>query len=139
MKKLIAAVTTAGLLIVGTAGVAQAAETPGEKTPAQAAPGRRHPVLAGLKIAATTIGIEPKALGAAIKDGKSVADVARSNNVEPQAVVDAIVAATNTKVDEAVAAGKLDAERAATIKSKVTERVTKLVNATPGDRKVPTS
>ncbi len=134
MKKLIAAVTTAGLLIVGTAGVAAAADSPTTKAPAGAAQGhpalRRHRVKAALKLAATTIGIEPKALAQELKDGKSVADVAKSHNVDPQKVIDAIVAAANKKVDEAVSAGKIDADTAATIKERLPDRVAKLVNGT---------
>jgi uncharacterized protein (DUF433 family) len=135
MKKLIAAVTTAGLLIVGTAGVAGAADsTPTTKAPASAsAPAHRGALgkgrlVAAVKIAATTIGVEPKELGQEIKAGKSVADVAKSHNVDPQKVIDAIDAAADKKVDEAVTAGKIDAARAATIKAKVPTRVTKLVN-----------
>jgi hypothetical protein len=139
LKKLIAAATTAGLLVVGTAGVAGAADsTSTTKAPAaQSAPakGQGHRgvlgkgrLVAAVKIAATTIGIEPKALGQEIKGGKSVADVAKSHNVDPQKVIDAIDSAAVKKVDEAVTAGKIDATRAATIKTKIPDRVTKLVN-----------
>jgi uncharacterized protein (DUF433 family) len=136
MKKLIAAITTAGLLVVGTAGAAAAADSPTTKAPATEAPARRHPALrahrvkAALKIAATTIGIEPKALAQEIKDGKSVADVAKAHNVDPQKVIDAIDAAANKKIDDAVTAGKLDADKAATLKSKLPDRIAKLVNGT---------
>ena len=136
MKKLIAAVTTAGLLVVGTAGVAAAADSPTTKAPTTEAPARRHPALrahrvkAALKIAATTIGIEPQALAQEIKDGKSVADVAKAHNVDPQKVIDAIDAAANKQIDDAVTAGKLDADKAATLKSKLPDRITKLVNGT---------
>ncbi len=129
MKKLIAAVTTAGLLIVGTAGVATAADSPSTKAPSEQSSARRGHRLAAIgKVAATTIGIDVKDLRDAVKGGKTVAEVAQSHGVEPQAVVDAIVAAINTRVDEAVAADKIDADRAATIKTKAPERVTKLVN-----------
>jgi uncharacterized protein (DUF433 family) len=134
MKKLIAAVTTAGLLIVGTAGVASAADsTTTTKAPAATSGKARRALgkgrlVAAVKIAATTIGVEPKALGQEIKAGTSVADVAKSHNVDPQKVIDAIDAAADKKVDEAVTAGKIDATRAATIKEKVPTRVAKLVN-----------
>jgi transposase-like protein len=132
MKKLIAAVTTAGLLIVGTAGVASAADTPSAPAPATApahAMLGKGRLVAAVKIAASTIGIEPKALGQEIKDGKSVADVARSHGVNPQKVIDAIDTAADKKVDEALTAGKIDSTRAATIKDALPARVTKLVNA----------
>lgn len=91
---------------------------------------RRHVRRAALGVAAKAIGVEPQALVASLRDGKSVADVARANNVEPQVVIDAVVAAGTKKVDEAVANGKLDETRAATIKERLPDRVTKLVNAT---------
>ena len=137
MKKLIAAVTTAGLLVVGTAGAAAAADSPTTKAPATEAPARRHPALrahrvkAALKIAATTIGIEPKALAQEIKDGKSVADVAKAHNVDPQKVIDALDAAAAKQIDDAVSSGKLQADRAAKLKDRLDQRIETLVNDTP--------
>ena len=65
MKKLIAVVTTAGLVIVGTAGMAQAAETPsaGRERPAL---GHGRRLVAAGRVAAGVIGIEPKALAEAV-------------------------------------------------------------------------
>ena len=60
MKKLIAAVTTAGLLVVGTAGIAAAADSPEGPAPAGVAHRRARVALAGIKVAATTIGVAPK-------------------------------------------------------------------------------
>ena len=127
MKKLIAAVTTAGLLIVGTAGVAQAANSPKPEKSARPAL-RKARIEAVAKVAASTIGIEPKALAEAVRGGQSVAEVARSHNVEPQAVVDAIVAAADKKIDSLVDSGKITADRAATMKDRLPDRVTKFVN-----------
>jgi ribosomal protein S20 len=95
---------------------------------------RRHARQAAAVVAAKTIGIAPAALRDAVKGGKSVADVARSHHVDPQVVIDAVVSAMKTKVDEGVAAGKIKADRAATIKARLSERITKLVNATPRQR-----
>lgn len=130
MKKLIAAVTTAGLLIVGTAGIAQAADSPSTKTPSTNAEGGPAHKRRGeaLKVAADTIGITPQALLDAVKGGQTVAQVAQSHSVEPQKVVDAVVTAANTKIDAAVSAGKIDATRAAKLKDRLPDRVTKLVN-----------
>ena len=100
---------------------------------------RRHARRGGAVIAAKTIGIEPKALAEAVRGGQSIADVATSHDVDPQAVIDAVVAAANKKIDAAVAAGKLDAERAAKAKERTVERVTKLVNATPRERQAASS
>ncbi len=91
---------------------------------------RRHARRGALVVAARTIDVKPKELVSALRDGQSVADVARTKNVDPQAVIHAIVTAGDKKVDEAVTNGKIDASRAATIKERLTDRVTKLVNAT---------
>jgi transposase-like protein len=95
---------------------------------------RRHARRAELKVAADTIGVSAKDLLAAVKGGSSIAAVAQQHGVEPQAVVDAVVNAANTKLDEAVANGRLDADRAAKIKDRLPERVTNAVNRTPKDR-----
>jgi hypothetical protein len=95
---------------------------------------RRHARRAGFRIAAETIGLSAKDLLAAVKGGSSIAAVAQQHQVEPEAVVDAVVGAASTKLDAAVANGKLDAERAAKIKARLAERVTNAVNRTPKDR-----
>jgi uncharacterized protein (DUF433 family) len=126
MKKLIAAATVSGLLVTGGAGVAHAAD--GSAPPARTAEGPRHRVGAALGVAAEAIGIERAALVAALRDGKSVADVATAHDVEPQAVVDALVAAGNQRIDTAVTNGRIDADRAATIKERLPRRAERLVN-----------
>jgi ribosomal protein S20 len=128
MKKIIAVVATAGLLVAGTAGLASAADSPDALAQDRVA-GKGRRIAGALKVAATAIGVEPQALRAAVRDGDSVADVAESHAVAPQAVVDAIVAAANTKIDEAVAAGRIDAERAAAAKARLPERISKLVES----------
>jgi transposase-like protein len=95
---------------------------------------RRHARRAGFRIAAETIGVSAKDLATAVKGGTSIAAVAQQHQVEPQAVVDAVVNAAGKKLDEAVTKGKLDAERAAKIKDRLTERVANAVNRTPKDR-----
>jgi ribosomal protein S20 len=133
MKKFLVALTTAGLLVAGGAGVASAAGSgsgSGSTTPAH------HPALehklAGqaLKIAADKIGVSTADLKAALKSGKSVADVARSKNVDPADVVAALVQAAKTKIDKAVTNGKLSADKAAKLKANLADRATKLVNNT---------
>lgn len=91
--------------------------------------GRRlHRIHAGLDVAAATIGITEAELVEDLRGGQTVAEVAEANEVDPQDVIDALVAAINARVDEAVAQGELDAERAAEIKVKAVERVTDFVN-----------
>jgi len=89
--------------------------------------GRGH-VLAGLDIAAETIGIERSVLVDALRDGQSIADVATANGTDPQAVIDAMVAAHQAKLDELVADGSMTAEEAAERSAGAVERITALVN-----------
>jgi hypothetical protein len=134
MKKLIAAMATAGLLVAGTAGIAEAAATTDTKAPVERADrtARRHGVL---KVAAQAIGIERKALVTALRDGQSLAEVAEANDVEPEVVVDAIVKARNKRIDAALDAGRITEDRAATMRSRAPERVTKLVNGEHNGRR----
>ena len=97
--------------------------------------GRRGPIrraIANLgEIAAATIGITTDQLRDELKDQGTIAAVATAHGVQPQAVIDAIVADATAKIDAKVAGGELTAERAAEIKANLPERVTRLVNETP--------
>jgi uncharacterized protein (DUF433 family) len=84
-----------------------------------------------LVTAAKAINIAPKDLLAELRKGQSIADVAAAHNVPEQTVIDAIVDAATKKIDDAVAAGKLDATRAADFKAKLPDRVKQLVERTP--------
>jgi hypothetical protein len=82
----------------------------------------------GLDAAAEVIGIEPSVLVAALRDGQSIADVATANGVTPQAVIDALVAAHQARLDEKVADGSITADEAATRAANAVERITAMVN-----------
>src|SRR4051812_7792396 len=128
MKKLIAAVTTAGLLVTGTASVASAADG-GSGAPAKTEQGGPRHRRAGaiVAVAATAIGIDRAELVKGVRDGKSVADIAEDHGVEAKTVEDALVAAGSKRIDTAVSNGRIDADRAATIKEKLPQRAEKLV------------
>ena len=110
---------------------------PENKQPAMGPLGRRGRggpavrILNGMvDVAAHTIGVQPSDLTSALKDGKSVADVAKEHNVDPQTVVQAIVDAGNTKVDAAVNSGKLTSTQGDKVKSRLSDAATKFVNHT---------
>jgi hypothetical protein len=65
-------------------------------------PGLRHPRLEVLKVAADTLGMKPADLLQELKDGKSIADVAKEKGVDEQKVVDAIVADGTAKLQEEI-------------------------------------
>ena len=83
---------------------------------------------ASLDVAAATIGITEAELVSALREGQSVAEVAEANGVSAQTVIDALVSEINTRVDEALAAGTLDEERATEIKANAVEKATSWVN-----------
>lgn len=143
MRKFLA--TTAAGLALATGSVAMATLTPigsafaqdgtTQTAPAEGqAQGGRHGQLrpriikAAIKSAAEAIGIPAQDLATALKSGQSVADVARAHNVDPQVVVDKLVADATARIDQAVANGKLDQARADQIKAQLHGRVTSLVN-----------
>jgi polyhydroxyalkanoate synthesis regulator phasin len=91
-----------------------------------------HEILeAGLETAAEAIGVDVDELREALADGSSIADVAEEHGVEPSAVVDAIVAAGNERIDQAVADGDLTEEQAAALRDRLAEGAERFVNATP--------
>ena len=81
-----------------------------------------------LETAATTIGISEQELRAALVEGQTLAEVATANGVEPQAVIDALVAEATTRLDEAVADGDLEQADADERLAELTERITTAVN-----------
>jgi hypothetical protein len=96
---------------------------------------RRHFRRAAIGVAASTIGIDRRKLREARRDGQSIADVARAHEVDPQTVIDAISNATVKRIDAAVDAGRIDADRAATVKERLADRITRLVDATRAARR----
>ena len=134
MKKLIASAT----IVASTLGVGAAtAFAAGTDTPAATSQGdgqgqgRRHGLLrSALRVAADTIGVSPAELKQAVQGGQTVAQVAEAKGVAAQQVIDAVVQAATTKIDEAVAAGTIDAQRAETLKAKLPDAATRLVNET---------
>ncbi len=74
------------------------------------------------------LGISADELQAAREAGQSVADIAAAQGVELQSVIDALVSDAQARIDVKVAAGDIDAERAAEISDSLVERVTARVN-----------
>jgi len=89
---------------------------------------RRGVAKAAIKNAATTIGVTPQELVTAIRNGQSIADVARDHGVDPQTVIDNLITEATARIDQAVLDGKIPAEKAEELKHKLTGRVTSLVN-----------
>ena len=93
------------------------------------AAGPRLRVLEGMvNVAAGKIGVTPEELKTAIQGGQSAAQVATAHGVAPADVEQAIVDAGNTKIDEAVTAGKLTDQQATFLKARLPELANTFVN-----------
>lgn len=90
--------------------------------------GPRHHPGPHLEIAAETIGVEPEELAEALRSGRSMAEVAEANGVDPQVVVDALVADAEEHLARAVENGRLDEDEVAEKLDEITERITDAVN-----------
>lgn len=91
---------------------------------------RRQLRRAGVAISARTIGVTPQALVTELRSGKSIADVAGQHGVSAQTVVNALVSAADSKINQAVADHKLSSTAATTIKAALPGRLTKAVDHT---------
>ena len=83
-----------------------------------------------MDISATTIGVTPQVLVADLKAGNSIAGVATQHGVNPQTVINALVTAADSKVNQAVTAGHLSSTQAKVIEAKVPAYVTTAVDRT---------
>ncbi len=72
-----------------------------------------------IETAADKLGMTPKELLSELRDGKSLADVAKAKNVSVDDLKAAILAAVNAQIDQAVKDGKLTQAQADQAKSKV--------------------
>lgn len=109
-------------MVLGVPGLSGAAES-GAVTVAHA--GRGH---VALGVAADTIGISEDDLRTALREDQTIAEVAEANGVDPQTVIDALVADATTRIDERVAAGDITEERATELEDGLADRMTALVN-----------
>ena len=81
-----------------------------------------------LTIMAETIGVDEEALWETLDSGKTVAEIAQENNVDPQTVIDALVAAETAWIDELVADGEISEEEAAEWRTETAEYAAEFVN-----------
>ena len=135
--KTLAVVTAAGALTVGGATAAMAADSAGSTGSTATAtqrlrdyPGVRQALRTAFGAAADTLGTTAKDLRAQLVQGhQSLATVAGD---QYDAVASAIVASLSASIDQAVANGHFPADRADQAKSKLPERVERLMNRVPG-------
>ena len=84
---------------------------------------------------AGVLGITADELKAGFEDGKTLADQAEENDVERADLVAALTELAEARVDEALAEGKIDDEKAAEIRDNLAEKIEEKVDRTPGEGK----
>lgn len=82
---------------------------------------------------AELVGVEADALKEALKSGRSLADVAVENGVDPQVLIDAVAESIEDKADEMLEEGRIDAEKAAEMRAGAESTAAKIVNRTLPD------
>lgn len=82
--------------------------------------------------AAKKLGVSTDSLRSALQSGKSIADIAKEKKIAPSAVVDAIVAAIKSNLDQAVKDGKVTRAQADQHLAEIRSRITALVNGQGG-------
>jgi hypothetical protein len=83
---------------------------------------------ADLDAAAKVLGVTADELRTDLDNGQSLAQIAQAKGVDPQAVIDALVAEVKGQLDSRVASGDLTQAQADQRLSDVTDRITKFVN-----------
>ena len=153
-KKIVAALFTGSLLAggaIGSAllggGVATAQSSSSDSTSSSIAPAPPDGVPHGpggpgrhggphdridLSVAAGAIGVPEADLQTALQSGQSLADVATANSVDPQKVIDALVADAQTKLAARVASGEITQAQADAISANLVDHITNIVNHTGG-------
>jgi hypothetical protein len=115
----------AGLVTDGTLTQAQADKV--AATLADKLPGRDGGGMRNLDTAATVLGLSVQDLRTSLEGGKSLADVAAEKNVDKQRLIDELVQAAQTNLDEQVKAGRLTQAQADERKANLSARITALV------------
>jgi len=92
--------------------------------------GPRHhgPGPHGSGVIAEILGLDGSEIREALRAGQSLADLAAEQGVSTDALVDALVEAAEERVDAALAAGRIDDQKAAEILASAEERAEAVVN-----------
>ncbi|MCB0965744.1 MAG: hypothetical protein KDB37_02815 [Ilumatobacter sp.] len=87
-----------------------------------------HPFLEGIDTAVEVLGIDAETLRDELQAGNSLADIAEAQGVDPQTLIDALVAEAEAMLDQAVADGRIDADVAEDRADDIVDRITDRVN-----------
>jgi hypothetical protein len=87
--------------------------------------------------AATALGITPEQLRTELQAGKSLAQIAQEKGVSRDDLKAKLLEAHKTRVDAAVAAGRMTAEQGQEALARATANIDRMIDATPGQRRGP--
>jgi hypothetical protein len=90
--------------------------------------GGRGFIGAGLDAVASALNISEEELKTELRDGKTIKEIAEAHNVDVNTVIDKLVDAANTKLDDAVKNNRLTQEQADKIKGELKTHITEFVN-----------
>jgi hypothetical protein len=135
-KKLVAGAALAGTLVVGTAGVAFAADSPGSGSGAAQAQGhaglRREARRGAAAIVREATNTQPGELRDYLEGGGTVAGFITEHGASVDDVSNSLVSAATEKINAAVASGKISQEKADKVEAKLPDLVSRLMNRTWG-------
>lgn len=129
MKKLLAPIAGAGLFLVVAAGAVSAASP----APAASSAPTQAPVVAPAATSGTIaaiLGLTDAEVMALRQSGLSLAQIAARQNVNPQKLIDALVAQWSVRIDARLAVGAITADQAKTLKANLVVQATAMVNQT---------
>ena len=129
MKKLAIPIAGAGLVLLLAAGVVAAA-SPAPTAPATTAPAATPATANAAGSIAAILGLTDAEVMELRHQGLSLAQIADRQNVDPQRLVDFLVAQWSARVDARLAAGAITADQAKTLKANLAAQANAMVNQT---------
>jgi len=133
-KQLVSAVVGSAVLGLGALTVGSIVpvgafqDPPAEERSEDGCRPRRRLLAAAFETSAGVIGVEVDELRQAVAAGETVGEVATANGVDPQAVVDALVAAGEAAIDDAVADGRIDEARGEELEARLPDVAQRFVD-----------
>jgi hypothetical protein len=119
-------------------GMGQRGQQPGGPgQPGQRPGGPAGMAQGGPQVVADILGMTPQDLRAEMQAGKSLAQVAEAKGVGRDALKAKLLEAHQTRIDAAVAAGKLTAEQAQKMTERANANIDQMLDRTPGQRPGP--
>ena len=130
MKRLAIPLAGAGLVLILAAGAVAAATPPPTAPVATTAPGATPAPVQAPGTVAAILGLTDAQVMALRQQGLSLAQIAEQQKVDPQRLVDALVAQWSARIDARLAVGAITADQAKTLKSNVATLAKAMVNQT---------